>query len=311
MRTAGGKGKGRAARTAGNGRVDLPGLLARLSRLAAKAESVLDAAAPPVPAVDEASLASPRAFRWRPGGGIVPVAHPHRVALSDLVGVDAAKELLLRNTEGFVAGRPANDVLIWGERGNGKSSLVKGLLPVFGDRGLRLVEVRRWDLLHFPEIVAALRERPYRFVLFCDDLSFDDSELGFRELKTLLDGGIEERPGNVLIYATSNRRHLMPEIAEGAPGRGEEIHPEEAVSEKLALSDRFGLSVGIYPFDQETYLAAVRRHAARAGLRIPARRLREAALRWALATGRRSGRSAKQVVDDAAGRQNGPAPGRK
>ena len=186
----------------------------------------------------------------------MPIPHPHRVDLASLVGIDGAKEELLRNTEQFVSGRGANHVLLWGERGTGKSSCVKGLLPVFGPRGLRIVELARWDLFAFPKIVGQLRDLPFRFLLFCDDLSFDEGEADFRGLKTLLDGGVEERPENVLIYATSNRRHLMPE-RRVALGAEDEIHPEEAVSEKLSLSDRFGLQLGFYRFDQETYLAVV------------------------------------------------------
>ena len=196
----------------------------------------------------------------------MPIPHPHRVDLASLVGIDGAKEELLRNTEQFVSGRGANHVLLWGERGTGKSSCVKGLLPVFGPRGLRIVELARWDLFAFPKIVGQLRDLPFRFLLYCDDLSFDEGEADFRGLKTLLDGGVEERPENVLIYATSNRRHLMPErrLEFGAE---DEIHPEEAVSEKLSLSDRFGLQLGFYRFDQATYLAVVESYARR--MRLP------------------------------------------
>jgi uncharacterized protein len=244
------------------------------------------------------------AFRWQragDGGKIVPVEHPHLVDLDDLVGVDYAKERLVRNTAQFVSGAPANNVLLWGERGNGKSSCIKGLLNIFAPRGLRLVEVQRWDLLSLPAIVGALREAPFRFILFCDDLSFGEGEVEFRALKTLLDGGIEERPENVLIYATSNRRHLMPEPMSDNTGSGE-IHPEEAVSEKLSLSDRFGLTLGFSTFDQETYLAIVRNYAERFQIKIMSEELGREALLWALYSGRRSGRSARQFIDDLKGR---------
>jgi predicted AAA+ superfamily ATPase len=262
---------------------------------------------PPPP--DPAIVRSHEAFRWeRAGesGRIVPVDHPHRVDLDELVGIDRAKEELLRNTEQFVSGRPANHVLLWGERGTGKSSCVKGLLGVFGPRGLRIVELARWDLFSFPKIAGRLRGLPYRFVLFCDDLSFDEGEADFRGLKTLLDGGVEERPENVLIYATSNRRHLMPERRVD-PGAEDEIHPEEAISEKLSLSDRFGLQIGFYRFDQETYLAVAESYATRMRIPVAPETLRDEALRWALHAGSRSGRAAKQFIDDLAGRLGMPS----
>jgi predicted AAA+ superfamily ATPase len=281
------------------------GALRRLEKVLERAETLLPSREPPPP--DPAIFRSHMAFRWeRAGesGRIVPVDHPHRVDLDELVGIDRAKEELLRNTEQFVSGRPANHVLLWGERGTGKSSCVKGLLGVFGPRGLRIVELARWDLFSFPRIAGRLRGLPYRFILFCDDLSFDEGEADFRGLKTLLDGGVEERPENVRIYATSNRRHLMPERRVEL-GAEDEIHPEEAISEKLSLSDRFGLQIGFYRFDQETYLAVVESYARR--MRIPAdpETLREEALRWALQAGSRSGRTARQFIDDLAGRLGG------
>jgi len=244
------------------------------------------------------------AYRWQKTGDtgkVVPVAHPHLVDLDDLVGIDDAKDLLVQNTVQFVAGAPANNVLLWGERGNGKSSCVKGLLKLFAPRGLRLIEVQRWDLLSLPAIVGFLRDSPFRFILFCDDLSFGEGEVEFRALKTLLDGGIEARPENVLIYATSNRRHLMPEPMTDNTG-GVEIHPEEAVSEKLSLSDRFGLTLGFSTFDQDTYLAIVKNYAERLELGICWEELRKEALLWALYSGRRSGRSARQFIDDLKGK---------
>jgi predicted AAA+ superfamily ATPase len=178
---------------------------------------------------------------------------------------------------------------------------VKGLLGAFGPRGLRIVELARWDLFSFPRIAGQLRRLPFRFVLFCDDLSFDEGEADFRGLKTLLDGGVEERPENVLICATSNRRHLMPERRVDL-GAEDEIHPEEAISEKLSLSDRFGLQLGFYRFDQDTYLAVVESYARKIRLPVDPGTLREEALRWALSAGSRSGRTAKQFIDDLAGR---------
>jgi predicted AAA+ superfamily ATPase len=244
------------------------------------------------------------AFRWeRTGdaGRLVAVTHPHLFDLRELVGIDDVRDEVIRNTEQFVASYPANNVLLWGERGCGKSSLVKGLLKPFAHRGLRIVELKRWDLMSLPQITGLLREAPFRFILFCDDLSFDEGEGDYRALKTLLDGDIEERPSNILIYATSNRRHLMPERMSGNSADSE-IHPEEAVGEKLALSDRFGLSLGFYEFDQDEYLAVVRGYAASRKLPVSDGELCDKALKWARLTARRSGRSARQFIDDLEGR---------
>lgn len=243
------------------------------------------------------------AFRWRragDGGRFLPIEHPHLPDLSDLVGIDYVRDELVRNTAQFVAGHPANNVLLWGERGTGKSTSVKGVLGRFAARGLRLVEVLRSDLLTLPAIIAALRPIPLRFILFCDDLTFAEGEGGYRELKVLLEGGIEERPANILFYATSNRRHLMPEPMND--NLGGEIHPEEAVSEKLSLADRFGLNLSFYPFDQATYLAIVDRYVEKFALSVAPEELRKEALQWALLKGNRSGRAARQFVDDLAGR---------
>ncbi|HLO24503.1 MAG TPA: ATP-binding protein [Geobacteraceae bacterium] len=278
-------------------------LVSRLEGVLDHVDSLLERVAPEL-AQQQVDFALFWAYRWQKtgdGGKIVPVEHPHLVDLDDLVGVDYAKELLVRNTAQFVAGAPANNVLLWGERGNGKSSCVKGLLNLFAPRGLRIIEVQRWDLLSLPAIVGFLRDCPFRFILFCDDLSFGEEEAEFRALKTLLDGGIEARPENVLIYATSNRRHLMPELMSDNTGSAE-IHPEEAVSEKLSLSDRFGLALGFSTFDQETYLAIVENYAQRLVLTIGWEELKKEALLWALYSGRRSGRSARQFIDDLKGR---------
>lgn len=244
------------------------------------------------------------AFRWERSGDsgrLTAVTHPHLFDLDELVGIDTIRNEVLRNTEQFVASYPANNVLLWGERGCGKSSLVKGLLKHFAPRGLRIVELKRWDILALPQIVAQLRGVPFRFILFCDDLSFDEGEGDFRVLKTLLDGDIEERPANILIYATSNRRHLMPERL-SANGNDAEIHPNEAVGEKLALSDRFGLSLGFYEFSQDEYLAVIRGYAAARNIPLPDSELCDKALKWARLTARRSGRSARQFIDDLEGR---------
>ena len=275
----------------------------KIDRLLEKLERLVDRVSPGIPAPPDFShcLAS----RWErvaeEEGRLTPVVHPHLFDLDDLVGIDDIRDEVLRNTTQFVAGLPANNVLLWGERGCGKSSLVKGLLKPFAPQGLRMVELKRWDIMSLPAITALLRDQPYRFILFCDDLSFDEGEGDFRALKTLLDGDIEERPANVLIYATSNRRHLMPERMEDNTGGGE-IHPEEAVGEKLALSDRFGLSLGFYCLDQDEYLAVVRRYAQQRKLDLTDDELRDKALKWSRFSARRSGRSARQFIDDLEGR---------
>ncbi|GFE58849.1 ATP-binding protein [Geobacter sp. AOG1] len=277
-------------------------VIGKLERFLAKAEVLMDRYGVPEP-LDEALFASCQAFRWEgrgESGRLVPVRHPHLVDLDDLVGVDMAKTELVRNTAQFVAGKPANNVLLWGERGTGKSSCVKGLLQLFAAHGLRLIEVERGELLSLPRISSLIRGVPYRFIIFCDDLSFAAGDASYQELKTLLDGGIEARPGNMLIYATSNRRHLMPEPM--ADNLREEIHPEDAVADKLSLADRFGLTLSFYPFSQETYLAVVEHHADLLGLSIDRDDLRREALRWALYKGQRSGRAARQFIDDLAGR---------
>jgi predicted AAA+ superfamily ATPase len=244
----------------------------------------------------------------------VPVPAPSLFDLDDLVGVDAPLERLVRNTEQFVHGLPANHVLLYGERGTGKSSAVRGLVSRFGSRGLRLVEVHKDDLVHLPDVLATLRDAPFRFLLFCDDLSFSEGESRYRELKAALEGSVEAPPANVRIVATSNRRHLVPERRSDADDarldeRGE-LHMGEAVEEKLALSDRFGLMLGFFGFDQATYLAIVDRYVAKAGLDVPRERVHGEALRWALARSSRSGRTARQFVDDLAGREGLAARGR-
>jgi uncharacterized protein len=223
------------------------------------------------------------------------------VALDDLFWIDDQKAAIETNTRQFLAGLPANNVLLWGARGTGKSSLIHGLLNRYAAQGLRLVEVNKGRLAALPEIVRRLRDEPFRFILFCDDLSFDETETGYRELKALLQGGIEAPPPNVMIYATANRRHLLPERFEANTGEAE-IHPEEALSEKLSLSDRFGITLGFYPVSQSLYLDIVRHLAQQRLLQINAPDLEREALQWALLRGARSGRVARQFVDDLTGR---------
>jgi predicted AAA+ superfamily ATPase len=253
-------------------------------------------------------FASHTAFRWESDAGrgrLQPITAA-AFDLDELVGVERPLGELLRNTEQFVRGLPAQHVLLYGERGTGKSSAVRGLLTRYAERGLRVVEVRKTDLQQLPRILAALRGAPYRFLLFCDDLSFDEGEPGYRELKASLEGGLEPPPAHVRILATSNRRHLIPERrSENRAVRVDEdgeLQLGEALEEKLSLADRFGMALGFFGFDQPTYLAIVEAMAQRAGLKIDAALLRREALRWALERSSRSGRTARQFVDDLAGR---------
>ena len=254
------------------------------------------------------------AFRWRrrQGHGVfVPVTNMHRIGLEDLRGVDRQKQLIERNTLQFVEGRPANNVLLTGARGTGKSSLVKACLNRFSRRGLRLIEVDKTDLVDLPEIVERVAERPERFVVFCDDLSFEASEPGYKALKVVLDGSIAATSDNVLVYATSNRRHLMPEyMDENLEYRhvDGEIHPGETSEEKISLSERFGLWVSFYPFDQDEYLRIVAHWLRYFGCTERDIALaREEALQWSLGRGSRSGRIAWHFARDYAGRRGSAA----
>jgi len=267
-----------------------------------------------LPDYDAAFFDAHLALRWdetQGTGRLVAIEEPALCELDDLIGIDRAVAALVRNTEQLVRGLPANNVMLYGERGTGKSSAVKGVLARFGVRGLRLVELQKDELVHLPRVLSALRRDggAHRFVVFCDDLSFGRDEEGFRELKAALEGSIDGAPRGVCIIATSNRRHLLPEsMADNRAARLDErgeLHLGEALDEKLALSDRFGLRLGFYPFDQDTYLAVVRHGAVRAGLDLDElgwEAVREQALRWALERASRSGRVAQQFVDDLAGR---------
>ena len=281
----------------------LQGLVARAHALLDRLEAVLPA--PPLETDWKATIA----FRWRKRDGrarLEPVAHPHRISLADLRGIDRQKALVEANTRQFVSGYPANNVLLTGARGTGKSSIVKALLNKYASRGLRLIEVEKQDLVDLPDIVERIAARPERFVLYCDDLSFEADEPGYKALKVVLDGSIAAASENALIYATSNRRHLMPEyMQENLETKyvGEEIHPGETVEEKISLSERFGLWVSFYPFDQDEFLGIVE-HWVRhfdPGAKVTDA-VRHAALQWALLRGSRSGRVAWQFARDLAGR---------
>lgn len=247
--------------------------------------------------------------RQRAGhGALVPVRHVGVMDVSSLKEIDAQKEKIVRNTAQFVDGLPANNVLLTGARGTGKSSLVRACLHTFAAQGLRLIEVDKADLLDLPEIVEAIANRPEKFLIFCDDLSFDEGEAGYKALKSILDGSVAAATPNVLVYATSNRRHLLPEyhsenLAYTHTEDGE-VHPGEAVEEKVSLSDRFGLWVSFYPFSQDEYLKIVDQWLAHFGVSVAL--MAEAhpqALVWALERGSRSGRVAYQFARDYVGRQ--------
>jgi predicted AAA+ superfamily ATPase len=240
------------------------------------------------------------AFVWEPGlGGLVAVPDVAAIPLKLLKGVQAQQDTLLANTKRFAAGLPANNALLWGARGMGKSSLVKAVHQEVG-KGLVLIEVHREDIATLPQLLRLLRADKRRFVLFCDDLSFDKDDTSYKSLKAALEGGIEGRPENVLFYATSNRRHLMPrDLVDNE--RGTAINPGEAVEEKVSLSDRFGLWLGFHNCSQDDYLAMVEGYVAAYKLKITAQDLRARALAWAMGRGARSGRVAWQFIQDLAG----------
>ena len=281
-------------------------LITRADALLARLEAVLPRA--PVPTDWGASIA----FRYRKRGGvgaIEPVRHVATIRLSDLKEVEPQKERLLRNTRQFVAGRAANNVLLTGARGTGKSSLIKACLNEFAPQGLRLIEVDKVDLVDLPDIVDQVAERSERFIVYCDDLSFDEGEPGYKALKSMLDGSVAQASENVLIYATSNRRHLLPEYMKEnlsyTHTEDGEVHPGEVVEEKISLSERFGLWVSFYPFTQAEYLAIVAQWLCHFGISDAARiaAARPQALVWALERGSRSGRVAYQFARDFSGRE--------
>ena len=276
----------------------------------------LDALLPPRP--PETDWNASVAFRWRSAGrrGVAgtsaaagwlqPVRHIHRIRLSDLRGIDKQIERVEQNTRQFIDGKPANNVLLTGARGTGKSSIVKGLLNKYAKQGLRLIEVEKNDLVDLPFIVDQVAPRKERFLLFCDDLTFHGAEEGYIALKVALDGSISTTSENLLIYATSNRRHLMPEhMSENLETKyvDDEIHPGETVEEKISLSERFGLWVSFYPFDQDEYLEIVAHWLTTLGCGArEAEAAREESLQWSLQRGSRSGRVAYQFARDWAGR---------
>ena len=281
-----------------------------LEKILARLEQILPP--PPSPTDWKASIA----FRWRKGTGhrgggqgwLQPVRHVHRMKLSDLRGIAPQIARVEQNTRQFLDGRPANNVLLTGARGTGKSSIVKGLLNKYSRQGLRLIEVEKSDLMDLPYIVDCVAARRERFLVFCDDLSFQGAEEGYIALKVALDGSISTTSENLLIYATSNRRHLMPEyMAENLETKyiGDEIHPGETVEEKISLSERFGLWVSFYPFDQDEYLEIVAHWLTSFNCSKKAiEDSKDEALQWSLQRGSRSGRVAYQFARDWAGKHS-------
>lgn len=279
-------------------------LLQRAEQLIGRIEAVL-----PRP-MGEPDWTASIAFRYRKRSGghgvLEPVRHVAQMRLQDIQVVDGQKEKIQRNTEQFVQGLPANNVLLTGARGTGKSSLVKACLNAYAQQGLRLIEVDKSDLVDLPDIVDIVADRPERFIVFCDDLSFEEGEAGYKALKSILDGSVSATGQNVLIYATSNRRHLLPEYMKEnlsythtADG---EVHPGEVVEEKISLSERFGLWVSFYPFSQDEYLRIVSQWLQSFGVSAQdAEAARPQALVWALERGSRSGRVAYQFARDYAG----------
>jgi uncharacterized protein len=283
-------------------------LIAQASQLLARIESILPT---PLSAPDWKGAVAWR-YRKRAGGhgALEPVRHVAAIRFEDLKEIDPQKEKMQRNTLQFVQGHPANNVLLTGARGTGKSSLIKACLNEYAAQGLRLIEVDKTDLVDLPDIVDVVAGRPEKFMVFCDDLSFEEGEAGYKALKSILDGSIAAATPNVLIYATSNRRHLLPEYMKEnltyKHTEDGEVHPGEVVEEKISLSERFGLWVSFYPFSQEEYLAITAQWLSH--FKVPAEEIEAArpeALVWALERGSRSGRVAYQFARDYAGRHHG------
>lgn len=277
------------------------------SRIALALESIaasLNASAPKPSGAD--SLKTADAFVWQPNGHLVPVPKVSRVDLGLLKGIDRMRDILIENTERFATGLPANNALLWGARGMGKSSLVKAAhasvnaMPAVRGR-LKLIEIHREDIESLPLLMSLLRESSFHFIVFCDDLSFDGNDASYKSLKAVLEGGIEGRPDNVILYATSNRRHLLArDMIENE--RSTAINPGEAVEEKVSLSDRFGLWLGFHKCSQDEYLDMVRGYCKHFGVKMDDAQLEREALEWSTTRGSRSGRVAWQFTQELAGR---------
>ena len=281
-------------------------LLAKVSQLVDRIEAVLPQ---PLSAPDWSTAIAWRYRKRSSGHGVLePVRHVSEMGLADLQEIDGQKEKMQRNTEQFVRGLPANNVLLTGARGTGKSSLIKACLNAYAAQGLRLIEVDKTDLVDLPDIVEVVADRPEKFMIFCDDLSFEDGEPGYKALKSILDGSVAASTPNVLIYATSNRRHLLPEYMKDNLSYTHtddgEVHPGEVIEEKISLSERFGLWVSFYPFSQDEYLTIVAQWLRSLGAAPELiESARPEALIWALERGSRSGRVAYQFARDFMGQQ--------
>lgn len=280
---------------------DFEQFITRLEQLVTRVEAVL-------PAVSPAPDWSASAFRWRGlangGGYLQAVKHPHRVDLEALKNIDTQKNVILRNTCQFIAGKSANNVLLTGARGTGKSTLIKAAWNAFAEQGLKIIEVDKTDLLHLCSIVDLVGERPEKFIIFCDDLSFEEGEISYKALKSVLDGSISAPTANMLFYATSNRRHLIPQkMRENLDVSDEdgEVRPNDSIEEKVSLSERFGLWLSFYPFSQDDYLAAAHYWVMQLGGQWN-KQTEAAALLWHRTRGARSGRVAWQFARDFVGR---------
>ncbi|WP_394680010.1 ATP-binding protein [uncultured Comamonas sp.] len=293
-----------------------------LERLVQRAEQLMQRIESVLPQALQAPADWSDAIAWRyrkraNGCGVLePVRHVGAMALSDLQNIDGQKEKIARNTEQFVQGSTANNVLLTGARGTGKSSLIRACLHAYAPQGLRLIEVDKADLTDLPDIVDVVAGRPEKFIIYCDDLSFEEGEPGYKAMKSILDGSVSAATPNVLVYATSNRRHLLPEYMTDnlAQQKGEngEIHPGEVVEEKISLSERFGLWVSFYPFSQDEYLRVVGQWLSALGVaEADIEAARPEALVWALERGSRSGRVAHQFARDWAGRSHREVQGRQ
>lgn len=287
--------------------------MAKKKTLYARIDSFLDRLEHLLPHQEIIDFESGIAWQWRAdkySSGLRIISRISPISLDDLQHVDQQKALLVRNTEQFLAGLPANNALLWGPRGTGKSSLVKAILNEFGDKGLKLIEVERDYLVDLPSIIDSIAEsdpkQKNRFVIFCDDLSFDEKDTTYRALKVVLDGSVLSTPENIVIYATSNRRHLVPEkLRDNLDAKFDsdgEIHQSEAVEERISLSERFGLWVSFHPFNQQRYLNIVAHWLEHFGEKL-SDEARHAALQWALLHGSRSGRSAQQFARDWVGQK--------
>ena len=283
--------------------------MANIESLITRAESLLERLAAYFPESGQEVNWNALAWRWQVRNGrgyLEAVTHPHQIKLESICNVDAQKSAVVKNTAQFVNGFPSNNILLTGARGTGKSTLVKALLSEFSKDGLRIIEVDKQDLVALPEIVNLLRSRQERFIVFCDDLSFEAAEPGYKALKVVLDGSISTTSDNVIVYATSNRRHLMPEfMAENLETQyvGEEIRPGETSEEKISLSERFGLWLSFYAFDQDEYLNVAAYWLKNYGILEMNDQVRQSALLFSLTRGARSGRVAYQFARDYAGQK--------